>query len=164
MEPAETVTSAGILIREVFGTPDRQADLGALLAFVPAGGVLPGSGGVVAEPGSATPGYRSARPLPIWCAVPVLRGRDDPTGMVRCAIRNALDLVAREEFGKIGLVCGMRDFPPLSTMTLNRIAVRELMAAAGLPSLREIRFVAADSAIRHAVRGWMTDSPPPPRS
>ena len=153
------------LVVSVFGDPDRQRDLHAILAIVPGGRPLPGTGGRMIEPGRAAAGYFGFQPAPVWCVAPVLRGEDDPAGLIGAAIRDGLRLAGEQGFRKAGIVIGGKEPLILSWQEVTAIVASAVQGhvAEGCP-LEEIRLIASDSAVLSHVKACLATpgSCPPP--
>ncbi len=135
-------------IVSVFGDPDRQEDLDAILTFAPAGRQLPGTPRGLAEPGTAVAGSAASRPLPVWCVVPVLSADREPEDTVRQALDEGLHLADEHGFRRLGVVLGRRELLILPWRDLVKLVVGKL-AALGDEGRQfdEVRLIATDSKV-----------------
>jgi hypothetical protein len=140
--------SRKLLVVPLFGDPDRQHDLEAILAIVPGGCSLPGTGGLTIEPGKALAGAFNFRPLPIWCVAPALKSEFDPGDVIGRALREGLRLAEAENFTKVGIA--LTDYGSLMVPwgDVIQIAVKTITAIPlAETSLIEIRILVSDSKV-----------------
>ncbi len=143
--------SPSLSIASVFGNPDRQHDLDAILAIAAAGRTLPGTGGQLGEPGTAVAAYGSLRPLPVWCVAPVLRSDRNPADLVRQAIREGLQLAEQNGCATVAIVLGERPSLVVPWREVTELVVETVQdyRCSG-NQLRELRLLVSDSeALAH---------------
>lgn len=142
----------------VFGTPERQRGLDAILRITPDIRPLPRSGGRHGRGGDAVMGFGSVLPREIWCVCPTLADKAKPTDALRLALWRGMQRAAMHDHLRIGIALEKVRGVPVPWTEVCAIAIRtaqKYFAENG--ELSEFRLVSPDAEILNHTKKLMEE-------